>query len=50
MFLIAGIVPSDIYCGVKADWERTKQKYDKLHPNVQNKLIYRTPEIKEEFP
>jgi hypothetical protein len=32
IFPLAGIAPPDIRHGVKADWERTKQKHDKLHP------------------
>jgi len=31
-FLLTGIADPDIRRGVKADWERTKQNCDKLHP------------------
>jgi hypothetical protein len=32
IFFLAGFSDPDIRRGVMTDWERTKQKYDKLHP------------------
>jgi len=50
IFPLAGIAPPDIRQGVKANWERTKQKYDKLTSNVWNKPPTHSSEIKEELP